>query len=79
MANAAYSYDDEKKELFSYDNPASLAMKSNFIQSQQLGGAAFWEASGDRQDEEGLTTLVSIGHTNVNPDLLITLYRWLVP
>jgi len=58
-ANAAYSYDDEKKELFSFDNPASLSMKSNFILSQQLGGAMFWEASGDRQDEGSLTTLVS--------------------
>ena len=58
-ANAAYTYDGEKKELFSYDNPASLAMKSVFIQSQQLGGAAFWEASGDRQGEGSLTTLVS--------------------
>ena len=58
-ANAAYSYDDEKKELFSFDNPDSLSMKSSFIQSQQLGGAMFWEASGDRQDEGSLTTLVS--------------------
>ena len=58
-ANAVYSYDSEKKELFSFDDPASLSMKSNFIQSQQLGGAMFWEASGDRQDERSLTTLVS--------------------
>jgi len=36
-----------------------LSMKSNFILSQQLGGAMFWEASGDRQDEGSLTTLVS--------------------
>ena len=60
MANASYTYDDDKKELFSYDNPDSLKLKSNFIQSQSLGGAMFWEASGDRQGEGSLTTLVSI-------------------
>lgn len=34
-------------------------MKSNLIQSQQLGGAAFWEASGDREGERSLTTLTA--------------------
>ena len=58
-ANAAYSYDEKKKELFSFDNPDSVSKKSNFIQTQELGGAMFWEASGDRRDEGSLTTLVS--------------------
>ena len=35
-----------------------LRENPGFIQSQQLGGAAFWEASGDRQNERSLTTLV---------------------
>lgn len=58
VANAAYSYDNKKKELFSYDNPTSVTIKSNFIQSQQLGGAIFWEASGDKKGEGSLTGLV---------------------
>ena len=58
-ANAAYSYDENKKELFSFDTPASVEMKANFIQTQELGGAMFWEASGDRRDEGSLTSVVS--------------------
>lgn len=58
-ANAAYSYDSEKKELFSYDNPKSVKLKANFIQSQSLGGAFFWEASGDRMGEGSLTSLMA--------------------
>ena len=58
-ANAAYTYDSEKKELFSYDNPKSVELKANFIQSQSLGGALFWEASGDRKGEGSLTSLMA--------------------
>lgn len=54
MANASFTYDRHKRELFSYDNIDSLSMKSRFIQSQQLGGAVFWEASGDRNDGQSL-------------------------
>ena len=59
-ANASYTYDSNKRELFSYDNPASIAMKASFIKFQQLGGAMFWEASGDRKGEDSLIGLVSM-------------------
>lgn len=58
-SNAAYSYDSDKKELFSYDNPKSVELKANFILSQSLGGALFWEASGDRNGEGSLTSLMA--------------------
>lgn len=58
-ANAAYSYDCEKGELFSFDNEASVGMKAGFILSQGLGGAVFWEASGDWVGVGSLGGLVS--------------------
>ena len=58
-ANAAYSYDEDKKELFSFETEESVMMKAGFIQSQGLGGAVFWEASGDRVGVGSLGGLVS--------------------
>lgn len=54
LANAAYSYDKEKKELFSFETEESVGMKAGVILSQGLGGAVFWEASGDRVGEGSL-------------------------
>jgi chitinase len=33
--------------FWSYDDPTSLTNKMNYIKAQGLGGAMFWEASGD--------------------------------
>ena len=59
-ANASYTYDKQKRELVSYDDPTSLTMKAEFIKSQQLGGAMFFEASMDRTDDGSLVGLVSL-------------------
>ena len=63
-ARAAYSYDPASRELISYDNVRSAADKAAYIrgdgggraqaQAQALGGAFFWEASGDRRDDRSL-------------------------
>ncbi|CAG8977571.1 hypothetical protein HYALB_00008347 [Hymenoscyphus albidus] len=53
---ASYSYDSSTRELISYDNVATIQQKANFIKSNGLGGAMFWETSGDRT---GVSSLIS--------------------
>jgi chitinase len=48
VAKASYSYDASKKELISYDNAASAVTKAKYLVGKGLGGAVFWEASGDK-------------------------------
>lgn len=35
----------------SYDDPQSISLKNEYIKREQLGGAMFWELSGDRNSE----------------------------
>lgn len=58
-AHAAYSYDPGSRELISYDNVRSATDKAAYIRDRGgggggLGGAFFWEASGDRRDDRSL-------------------------
>jgi chitinase len=47
--------------MITYDNPASSAAKVNYIQQRGLGGAMWWESSGDRVGEGSIITLVVNG------------------
>lgn len=47
--------------MITYDNPVSSAAKVNYIQQSGLGGAMWWESSGDRVGEGSLITLVVNG------------------
>ncbi|TEY69512.1 hypothetical protein BOTCAL_0114g00050 [Botryotinia calthae] len=49
-----YSYDNSTKELVSYDNVKAIQTKTEYIMSSGLGGAMFWESSGDRNDSKSL-------------------------
>lgn len=51
---AAYSYDPAARSLISYDNEESASLKANYLLRKGLGGAVFWEASGDRPGEDSL-------------------------
>lgn len=42
-----YSYDSATRELISYDNVNAALTKASYIMSNGLGGAMFWESSGD--------------------------------
>ncbi|TGJ84836.1 hypothetical protein E0Z10_g3925 [Xylaria hypoxylon] len=59
VAKATYSYDQSARELISYDNVRSTAFKANYVRDRRLGGAFFWEASGDRADGRSLVKTMS--------------------
>ncbi|KAI0404269.1 glycoside hydrolase superfamily [Xylaria palmicola] len=59
VAKAAYSYDQKSRELVSYDNVRSTAFKANYVRDKKLGGAFFWEVSGDRGDRQSLVKTMS--------------------
>ncbi|KAF4964366.1 hypothetical protein FSARC_7691 [Fusarium sarcochroum] len=45
---ATYTYDSKKRELVTFDNIASGKAKAGYISQNGLGGAFYWEASGDK-------------------------------
>ncbi|KAB8240117.1 glycoside hydrolase family 18 protein [Aspergillus flavus] len=55
---ASYLYDPATKSLLSYDTPSIARKKARYILQEGLGGAMFWEASGDRTDEDSLVRIV---------------------
>ncbi len=54
-AQAAWLYSNGV--FWTYDDPAIMIAKMNYIKSKGLGGAMFWELSGDTTDGELITTL----------------------
>ncbi|KAF7724702.1 hypothetical protein EC973_000810 [Apophysomyces ossiformis] len=44
---AAWSYDPSLREMVTYDSPPIVQAKCDYIKQMQLGGAMFWELSGD--------------------------------
>lgn len=53
-ARGAYSYDSASKELISYDTPAMVREKVDYLKQLGLGGSMFWEASGDKTGQDSL-------------------------
>ncbi|KAL8408155.1 hypothetical protein RB594_006812 [Gaeumannomyces avenae] len=51
---AAYSYNAAAREMVSYDTVETVAQKVAYIKDLALGGAMFWEVSGDRAGELSL-------------------------
>ncbi|KAF2400039.1 chitinase [Trichodelitschia bisporula] len=51
---AAWSYDPAKREMVSFDTPQVVRQKVEYVRGQGLGGAMWWESSGDRGGEESL-------------------------
>ncbi|KAK7204246.1 chitinase [Myxozyma melibiosi] len=47
-AIASYSYDPISRTLITYDTPECAALKGKYIVNKGLGGAMWWESSGDR-------------------------------
>ena len=45
---ASWSYDHNTREMVTYDDEKVVAWKTRWIVHQGLGGAMFWELSGDK-------------------------------
>ncbi len=50
-AFAHWKYDSTSSTFWSYDDPAMASIKGGYVKALGLGGAFFWELSGD--DEQG--------------------------
>ncbi|MCJ1412377.1 hypothetical protein MMC19_006471 [Ptychographa xylographoides] len=60
-AAASYSFDEGKRVLVSYDNAALTRRKLEYIKSEGLGGAMWWESSADRTGSRSLVALAFDG------------------
>ena len=71
-AKASYSYDANTKELVSYDTVGSAVTKAQYIKQKGLGGAVFWEASGDKTGSQSLvgTLATQMGKLDPSQNLL---------
>lgn len=56
---ASWSYDVLKKVMVSYDTVDVAKQKAEYIKEEDLGGAMWWESSGDKRGEESLIGTVS--------------------
>jgi len=62
---ASYTYNQSARKMVSYDTPEIAALKTEYLTHTHLGGAMWWELSGDRpiSDPKSLvgTTVGSMG------------------
>ncbi|KAB2578501.1 Chitinase [Lasiodiplodia theobromae] len=52
-AGATYSYDSSARVMVSYDTVDMALKKVSYVQNKTMGGAMWWEASGDKNTTEG--------------------------
>jgi chitinase len=69
---AAYSYDAVERELVSYDTEQVVREKVAYAKDLGIAGTMFWEASGDRSDEQSLvrTSFTALGSIDMSSNLL---------
>lgn len=58
---ASYSYDSGAQQLISYDTPNIIKLKTQYLLKNQLGGAMFWELSGDKKGSDSLVGIAAQG------------------
>ena len=56
---ASWSFDKSKSAIVSYDNKEVALQKVDYIHKNHLGGAMFWETSGDKKGADSLIETVS--------------------
>ena len=59
QAGASWSYDAGARVMVSYDTLEMAKKKVEFIEGEGLGGAMWWESSGDKTGDESLIGTVS--------------------
>jgi chitinase len=55
---ASWSYDAEKRLMISYDTKDMARHKAGFVKDKGLGGAMWWESSGDKVGDESIVGAV---------------------
>ncbi|KAL8761690.1 MAG: hypothetical protein Q9184_002225 [Pyrenodesmia sp. 2 TL-2023] len=63
---ASWSYDAGSKVMISYDNAEIAEQKIKYVKNQKLGGAMWWESSGDKKGGESLISKVVDGLKNMD-------------
>ncbi|KAK5995441.1 Endochitinase B [Cladobotryum mycophilum] len=58
---ASYCYNPDTRKLVTYDTPIVARTKVDYIKQRGLGGAMWWESSGDKQGDESLIGIVVDG------------------
>jgi chitinase len=58
-ADVPWLYDAGSGTMLSYDDPASIARKTDYVIAEDLGGVMLWELSGDDADRSLLTAISS--------------------
>jgi chitinase len=56
---ASWSYDSSQRVMVSFDTPTITTIKTRYIKARGLGGAMWWESSGDRSGNASLISTVS--------------------
>lgn len=54
IAKAPYLYSETDSIFITYDDPESVALKTQMVKEQKLGGIMFWQLSGDSKDNKSL-------------------------
>ncbi|KAL8735568.1 MAG: hypothetical protein Q9166_000737 [cf. Caloplaca sp. 2 TL-2023] len=57
---ASWSYDAEKKIMVSYDTKEMALEKVEYVKKEKLGGAMWWESSGDKKGGDSLIGTVNL-------------------
>ncbi|KAL5596981.1 uncharacterized protein BROUX77_006929 [Berkeleyomyces rouxiae] len=69
---ATWSYDNATREMVSYDNVKSAQEKTKWMVDNGLGGAVYWEASGDKNGTDSIVASVAdaMGDMDTSENLL---------
>ncbi|RBQ79792.1 hypothetical protein VDGD_08741 [Verticillium dahliae] len=59
IAQGTYSYDSKTRQLYSFDDIKSAGAKADYLQFRGLGGAMYWEGSGDKTGDESIVSYVA--------------------
>lgn len=69
---AAWTYDPNARELVTFDNVQTTKLKASYVKNKGLGGAFFWEASGDKTGPESLVGAMAdcLGELDTSENML---------
>lgn len=73
---SSWSWDPVKKQLVTFDNPKAAIWKTDYLKKEGLGGAWWWESSGDRAigSDKSLVSTVSFIVCMVGVHRMLTRY-----